>query len=202
MTWFVSQSPLLLKTVVTEISSRENTVDLSISSHDWRCPALFVVTVWVGLEPICGGFDDVVQVGEPGFPTERLSNFCGVRVENRWVSRTSGTHFDLEVLASDTLQGIDHFLDGKAAPDAQVKELILTRCEMIEGEEMRSGEIFDMNIIADASAVRSVVIVSKNRERIAPPESGFDRQWNDTGFGIVVGAERSVLRTAGNIEVP
>jgi hypothetical protein len=63
---------------------------------------------------------------------------------------------------SHTANRFDDFANAKTAPGTQIVDKLVTQTQSIEDQDVSAGEIADMNIIADASAIRRRVVGSEN----------------------------------------
>ena len=95
-----------------------------------------------------------------GLPLELLVGKArvGGKVEN--VALAAGDDFVGQLATDDGAKGLDHFKDGAAATRAQVPRLDtgLVFAEVVEGSEMALGEVDDVDVVADGSAVTGGVV--------------------------------------------
>ncbi len=74
-------------------------------------PPLGVVAFGVGLHPVPGGADDLVDVGDLGAPADLLLDLGGPAIERRRVARCAVALGDIEPDARHALRGIDELSD-------------------------------------------------------------------------------------------
>src|SRR3712207_8269030 len=77
------------------------------------------------------------------------------------------TLFRSDIEIGNPVHGVEHFEDGEAAAIAAVENMVRSRIgdQLFEGMDMRIGEVADMNIVADAGAVRSEEHTSELQSR-------------------------------------
>src|ERR1700759_3916263 len=63
--------------------------------------------------------------------------------------------------------GLDDLPNAEAAAIAQVVDEFVLFAERIEREDMRAGQIGDVNVVADAGSVRSFVVGAEDRDEFA-----------------------------------
>ena len=73
--------------------------------------------------------------------------------------------------------------------------------EFFQSQEMRLGQIVDVDVVADARAVFGGVIVPKYVDRLSLPKSGLQDQWDEVGFGAMVLAQLTFRICTSGIEV-
>src|SRR5262245_53295797 len=78
---------------------------------------------------------------------------------------------------------------------------LLTGFECRERQDVSSGEIFHMHVVADACAIGCVVIRAENRDGGFLTERHLQYVGDQVCFGIVILADGSVLGGAGRVEV-
>ena len=84
------------------------------------------------------------------------------------------------------LRGLDHFAHARAAAGAEIVEFTFRR---VEREDVRPGKIDNVNVIADAGAIRRVVIGPVNFDVRLLAERNFEHVRNEMGFDAMVFAE-------------
>jgi hypothetical protein len=91
----------------------------------------------------------------------------------RAIARTARARDHRNLHAGDRLGGLDHVAHGKSVPGAEVEHARTAPFfEPAQPAQMRLDQVHHMHIIADAGAVRRVVIGAKDRQRVAPPGDG------------------------------
>lgn len=122
----------------------------------------------VGLMPGQRRPDDVVDAGTAGDPAEFAFCLVGQRDQTARIAGTARTVAARDLAVGRALHCGDDFGDAGAAPGAEVvgsrRGAVLQR---IQCAKVGFGEIFDVDVIADRSAVRRVEIVAEDREFIA-----------------------------------
>jgi hypothetical protein len=98
--------------------------------------------------------------GELCLPLELLVGEGGVGGQVEDVAVAAGVDLVGEVAADDGAEGLDDLEDGAAAAGTEVPGLQtgLVLSEVLEGDKMAAGEIKDVDVIADGSAVVGGVV--------------------------------------------
>ena len=109
--------------------------------------------------PEPSGFNDLFNRGKPGFPAKLFDGLLRPGKQSRWIASPAGFLDGGDGFAADTFAGIDHFAYGLSLAIAEVEEPAFTR---FHREHVCLGQIDDMNVIANAGAVRGGVIGAKD----------------------------------------
>ena len=126
------------------------------------------------------------------FPAEFLVYFLGVVVEFGGVAGAAGAFFFGVVDAGDAAGGVYDFADGVALADADVVRDLFAGGKGIHGGDMGVDEVFDMDIIADAGAIRRGVVRAVDGDMRALAEGDFEADGNEMGFGFMVLADAAL----------
>ena len=117
--------------------------------------------------PRPGAGDDGIEGGVAGFPAEFPLNFLGAGNEDGGVSRAAGTDLDGDGVTGDAARRFDDFEHGEARAIAEVVDELLSLRKRLKSKEMGVGQIFDMDVVADAGTVRGGVIVAVDFDLVA-----------------------------------
>ena len=93
------------------------------------------------------------------FPAEFVDGFLGTGDEAGGVAVATPFLDGGDRFAADLFAGLDHFAHGVALA---VAEIVKTAFARLEREDVRLGEIDDVNVVADAGAVRRGVVGTEN----------------------------------------
>ncbi len=115
--------------------------------------------------------------------------------DRRVAGAAAGDH-DRDLAAGDPLDRLDHLVDREAAAVAQVADQVLARLRRVQGQQVRVGQVRDVDVVADAGAVRGRVVVAVDRDVLALPERGLEDQRDQVRLRVVPLAERDPGRTA------
>src|SRR6185436_7572025 len=98
--------------------------------------------------------DDGVEVVELRFPAQRLSDAVGGSDRHRPVAGAAAGELNREVMTGGAADRVEHLAHRIAAAVAAIERRAgAALAKIFERREMRTGEIGDMDVIADAGAV-------------------------------------------------
>jgi hypothetical protein len=145
--------------------------------------------------------DDRSQVCIPWGPSEPVAEFLTARDQRRGVAVAARAHYVRNCLAGDFLHRTDHLQHATAGAGADI-ELVARAAvqQVLDGKDVRLRQVVNVDVVADATAVRRGVIVAEDGYRPA----GFDGPQNERNqmrLGFVLFAERRLGIGAGGIEV-
>jgi len=134
--------------------------------------------------------------GCSGFPAEFVDGFVGAGDEDAGIACTARMDLNRDWMTGDAASGINDFAHAEALSIAQVVDQwmkIVDRCrcrsggrfERIERQKMGVGEVGDVDIVADASAVRGGVIVAEDLDEVTAAEGDIKNQRDEVGLGLV-----------------
>src|SRR6516162_8255050 len=127
----------------------------------------FRVPLRMGLAPRPGRTDDAFQIGEPGLPAQLFFDSFRARHQHRWIARTPWRFLCRYRMARQSTHRFDYLADAEALPIAEVVDQRIFFCERLENQKMGLGQIAYVDVIADAGAVRSRIVGSKNGQLFA-----------------------------------
>src|SRR5262245_27543320 len=139
-------------------------------------------------EPVPGGADDSVYAGELGAPAQLVLGQVGAGDQDRRVGGAARRFDGRDLTAGDAAGGRDDLAHGIAAAVAQVVDPAAA-VDRAEREDMRVGEVDDVNVVADASAVGGWIVGAVDLDPWPPPEAGLEDEWDQVALGVVVLAE-------------
>ena len=110
-------------------------------------------------------------------PSQSLARKTIVGDELGGIALAAGTLDGAEVSAADAPNRLDELADAGAGSRAEIdRKALPAGDQMFDGKAVGGGEIDDMDIITDRRAVRGVVVGAVDREAVAPPKGGCDRE--------------------------
>src|SRR6185312_1568474 len=151
--------------------------------------------------------DDLFQVGVAGLPAEG-AHFGGAGHQTIHIAGAARLHDGGDGVADDAPGGGDDLAHRKAGAVAQIEGAVAEfgnaggfglAGEGIESNDVGGGEVADVNVVADAGAVRGGVVVAEDGDRGPLAGGGFEHQRDQVAFGLVALAAAS--GGAGGIEV-
>ena len=98
-----------------------------------------------------------------------------------------------DVPAEHVARGRDDLAHRVAAPRAEVDRA--ERVALLEPRQrpqVGDREILDVDVVADAGPVGSVVVVAEDRERRRPAEARIERERDQVGLGLVALAQLAI----------
>src|SRR5688572_14529139 len=137
-----------------------------------------------GVPSPCTG-DDLAQVPPLWIPTENFTRFFRARDQRRRISGTPRGDARSNFSAGYFLGDRDHFFDGVARTVAQIENAFNAAVERMHRIQMGLGQIDDVNVIADASAVRRGIVVAENLDFGSLPR-GLEHTWDEMSFRLVI----------------
>src|SRR4029453_2986536 len=154
------------------------------------------VTAWKLPMPFPSTLDNRVERLELRLPAKFL--FDSLRGSDEpWRVAWSAWFFDrLQFSSSDFGAGFDHFSNARTTTSAEV---VTAAGGFAESQNMRVGEIEDVNVIANTGSIWRVVVGSVNFDVRSFSESHLQHSWNEMRLRSMVFAKS--LGCAGGIEV-
>src|SRR5207248_3941551 len=105
------------------------------------------------------------------------------------------------LLTRDLFTGADDLQNRGASAGADVEGILCRWRRRFDGQAMRLSQIIHMNIVANAGAVGSGIVVSENHQFFSLAEGNLEREGNEMIFRIVILAELTIRRCAGGVKV-
>jgi len=104
--------------------------------------------------------------GKLGLPVELLVGEGGVGSKVEDISLSSGADLIGKITADDLAEGLDDLEDGAATARTQVPCLDtgLVLAEVVEGHQVTAGEIDDVDVVTNGSAIARGVVVTEHQE--------------------------------------
>lgn len=146
--------------------------------------------------------DDRWQIGKPGLPAKALAGQGGIGHQAIRIARTAWRIDYFDRALGNTDGGVDHLLHGKPCPVPQVVGLARRTVDQgVQRQPMSFAQIHYMDVIADAGAIRGVVIAPEDGDMGPAPGGGLQDQRDQVGFGVVPLAELPFGISPGGVEV-
>lgn len=129
---------------------------------------MLLVNSLLAILPSPSGLHDIFEA-ITGLPTEQASGLLIVGIDGDDIASAARADTVRHGLASDILERVDSFEDAHALPDTDVEHLASglasgEAVEIFEAESMRMGQVHDVYIVADATAVAGGVVAPENRK--------------------------------------
>src|SRR5688572_7952333 len=130
--------------------------------------------------PVERGAHDGVQLVVLRRPLEQLAHAVALGDQAGRVARAARLFADVEFGAGDALHAVEYLAHAVAMPVTHVgRERIAAGPQVIQGVEMRAGEIGDVNVVAYAGAVRGRVVRAEHRQLTALADRVFGRHLDE-----------------------
>ena len=126
------------------------------------------------------------RLGKTGFPAEIVLDGGGAGDEDGGVSGTAGETLDLDFASGDAADGLDDLQHAEAFPVADVVDDFMFGFERSQGEQVGVGEIFNVNIVANAGAVGGGIVFAVDADGFAAAERGVEHERDEMRFGLVI----------------
>ena len=130
----------------------------------------------------CGG-DDVFKLCVFGFPTEFSERFLGSGHEPGRIAGPAGFLDGRDAFAGNLFAHLNHFADGIAFAITEIEEALLAG---FHGEDVGLREIDDVDIIANAGAVRRGIVGAVNFALRRLAQRDFEDVRDEMGFDPVM----------------
>jgi hypothetical protein len=130
---------------------------------------------------------------------EFAADFFGAGDEIGRIAGASRGFHERNFPAGDAACGGDDFADAEAGAVAEIVDALVGVVEGAKDEEVRLGEIVDVDVVADAGAVGGGIVGAKNMDRAGGTKGGAKDVGDEMGFGVVV--FRMAVPCAGSVEI-
>src|SRR5467141_311917 len=155
---------------------------------------------WVSNPPFPRGTHDGAQIGHDGLPAEDGLGLGGISNQPGRITATRRFDVHGNLTARDFANAVDHFENGKTAPGSEVEKIRLAAmAKVLQGADMRIGQIDDMNVISDRRSVRRRIVVAKDPDCRQFTKRRRNHVGDQVRFRFVPFS--TLLRCAGGIEI-
>src|SRR3990170_2620162 len=135
--------------------------------------------------PLPGAGQDVVQLWVPGPPSQVPVDLVRRGHEARRVTGSAWGDLGGDRVTGDAPRGFDDFADGVPRTIAEVVDLPRAVVESLQGQQVCADEVGDVDIVTNAGAVRSRIVVSEDVGRTLLTESDLEDARNEVTFRVV-----------------
>ena len=125
--------------------------------------------------PVPGATHDLVEFREAWFPTEFFLGFFRRCDQPGWIAGTPGFFDNWNFCTGNSFASLDDFAHRIAVTVAEVVEAVLAG---FEGGDVGTGEVNNMDVVADAGAIWSRIICSVNFALAGLAERHFENVRN------------------------
>src|SRR5262245_39091649 len=108
--------------------------------------------------PLPCALDDGIDLLELWLPAEVLSRLLAGGDEAGWVAGTPGFFHDRDLPTTYATATVDDFANARAAAGTEVELRASFSVEILYREDVRLREVEDVDVVADARAVRGLVV--------------------------------------------
>jgi hypothetical protein len=129
--------------------------------------------------------DDLAQVGLGRVPAKLAARLVGGGDRGRGVAGPPGRHLDRDREAGYLAGRVDDLLVAVAVAVAEVVDLVPAWPDRRQGEQVGGGQVGDVNVVADAGAVRGRVVVAVQQQLVALPVSDLEDEGDQVAFRAV-----------------
>ena len=119
-------------------------------------------------------------------PAERAVKLFLASDQDGRIAGAAGRDFAGNFAAGDFLGGVDDFEDGEAAAVADVEGFAGNGFDRFEGAEVGVGDVEDVNVVANAGAIRRGVVRAENFDVRNNACGGVENFGNEMGFDAMV----------------
>jgi len=143
--------------------------------------------------PAPSRLDNRPQIRIAWFPPKFLGDLFRRGNQGCGVTCPTAADLDRDRVAGDFQADFDHFLDGVASAVAQVVDHAVTAVQQgAQRQGVGRGQVADMDIIADAGAVRCGVVVTVDGDEFPLAKGNLEDDGDEMGFRV--GGLRRLLR--------
>ena len=132
-------------------------------------------------------------------PAEHLARPPGARHEPRRVAGPPAGRCRGNRAAGDAPGRLHHLPVREAGPVAEIERARFDAVDAVEREQVRVGDVRDVDVVADAGAVRGVVVAAEDPDLGAQAERHLQQDRDQVRFGHVVFA--ALRRRPAGVEV-
>src|SRR4051812_19434116 len=143
--------------------------------------------------------DDAGQVGVLRRPPQVRPDPVAGGDELRRVPAPPRPHLDRHGGTGDLPDGVHDLLHGEAGAVAEVVDAVFAGGRCRQGQQVRVGEVLDVDVVADAGAVRGRVVLAVDGEVVARARRDLQRDRDEVGLRGVPLAQAE--GGAGHVEV-
>jgi hypothetical protein len=133
-------------------------------------------------------------------PAKLAARLVGGGDRGRGVAGPPGRQLDRDRMAGYLPGRVDDLLVAVAVAVAEVVDLVLAGPDRRQGEQVGGGQVGDVNVVADAGAVRGRVVVAVQQQLVAPSAGHLEDDGDQVAFRAVPLAQPA--HRARGVEVP
>src|SRR5687767_13375550 len=148
--------------------------------------ALVRVSIRVGQHPAPGRFDDHAQILKLRLAAKLALYLIGACDQDRRIARATWSYADRNFFAGYLPSSVDHFANAVAVTATAKIVDPAAVAHRAESEDMRSSEIDDVDIVAQASSVGRWVVIAVDLDQGTFSCRGLKGDGNGVRFGIVI----------------
>ena len=130
---------------------------------------------------------------------EFATNFFGAGDQGGGIAGAAGGFGERNLPAGDAACGGDDFADAETGAVAEIVDTLTRVFKSTKDEEVGLGEVVDVDIVTDTSAVRSGIVGAKNANWTGRTKSGAEQVGDEMGLGVV--AFGVAIPRAGGVEI-
>ena len=136
-------------------------------------------------------------------PAQLVAGQRGGRDQLGRVALAAGGHLDRNRLPGDLADHVDDLPVGEAVAVAQVVDPVPARRGRVQREQVGAGQVFDVDVVADAGAVDCGVVVAEELELLPPSGGHVERDGDEVGLRVVPLADGQPVAQVrpGDVEV-
>jgi len=144
--------------------------------------------------------DDLAQVGLGRVPAQLAARLVGGGERGGGVASAPGRQLDRDRMAGHLAGRVDDLLVAVTVAVSEVVDLVLARPDRRQGEQVGGGQVRDVDVVADAGAIRGRVVVAIQQQLVALPVGHLEDDGDQVAFRAVPLAEPA--HRARGVEVP
>src|SRR3974390_243015 len=140
--------------------------------------------------PFPCALDNTLNVRMLRLPSQQTLRLLGAGDEHGRISGTARHFSNGNRMTGDMAGDVDDLADGETAAAAEVANQLLLAFQALQGEDMRGGEVVDVDVITHAGSVFRGVVATKDGDKLALAERHLQNQGNKMALAAMSFAAR------------
>src|ERR1039458_7829562 len=94
-------------------------------------------------------------------------------------------NLDRNRVPGDVARRVNHLANAESLSVSQVQNQAALLLQRVQGQQMRIGEVGDVNVVADAGSVRRGVVLAIDADGLAPAQRNIKHQWDEVRLRLM-----------------
>src|ERR1043166_48145 len=140
----------------------------------------------MGSAPVPGAAHDAFEISVPGLPVQLTFDFFRTCDEHCGVTGSARRFLRGNCSSGDFPNCIDYFAHAKTPSIAEVVDQLFVVFQGFENQQVCSGKIADVNVVANAGSIRGGIISSKNCYVLADSQGNLQCDGNQMRLRLMI----------------